>query len=530
MTLNPIVGSVYDTLTTIQTTFNLHSVLTLSEDEPGLRLKLADAATHAENLASAIRQCINRLAPIYRLPDELLIRIFEEHIKDPSGHNWAEARLLALVSRRWRLLAINTPALWTCISFTPFENIEIPESYVQRSGEYPIEVNFACWAATPASYNELASALRVLYTCVARMRRLQISDMAPKLLQWLLPRLDRMHALSLTHVSLHNNAGILDLKEPCPFVSGCYSPAIRSLEVAGIRLSNRQIPLNLRALTSLTLGDEEATKPMIDHSAFHQLLSSTPQLTRLIIRNSAVHFHADGLTKAVCLPALHTLIFRGNASRHFCEYQFLASLSAPSLARLELSECLTRFGEYRDPTPQFMDGANQPKFPLAQRFYVGRKFYNPQHVPLFILGLPHVTHVSIAVEHLKYLSKELAKMVAGRPAFATTAAWGQLQSLRVQYRPEIRIPDNALCDWLAVRRDVPGLPPLKIIIHASGVDAVDSPVRITGSQWQWVRNLTARGAEVTFEEIEVVQFLDCEAGICKPPHCAVHTRELHRYS
>ncbi|KAH7906811.1 hypothetical protein BJ138DRAFT_1129630, partial [Hygrophoropsis aurantiaca] len=411
MTLNPIVGGVYDTVNTIRTTFN--SMLTLSEVESDFWLKLADAATHAEKLASAIHQCMNRLAPIYRLPDEILIRIFEEYIKD--SHYWAEARLLALVSRRWRLIAINVPTFWTCISFTPYDDKEIPEAYVQRSGEYPIEIKIARWPATSYSYNELSSALRVLYTCVTRMRRLQISDMAPELLQWLLPRLDRTDALSLTHISLHNSAGILDLKESCPFVSGCYSPAIRSLEIAGIRFSRRQLPFNLQVLTSLTLGDEKATQPMIDHSVFHRLLSSTPQLTRLIIRNSAVDYYAAGPTRAVRLPALRTLIFRGNASRHFCEYEFLESLSAPSLAHLELSESLTSPGGYRDPTLQFMDDANQPKFPLVQRFFVDRRGYDPRLVPVFILGLPHVIHVSIAGEDLADFSKELAKMVGGRP-------------------------------------------------------------------------------------------------------------------
>ncbi|KAH7907213.1 hypothetical protein BJ138DRAFT_525720 [Hygrophoropsis aurantiaca] len=521
MTLIPIVGGVCGTVNTIRTTFN--SMLTLNEDEPDLWSKLADAATHAEKLASAIRQCMNRLAPIYRLPDETLIRIFEEYIRD--GRNWAEARLLALVSRRWRLLAINTPTLWTCISFTPYDDKEIPEAYVQRSGEYPIEVKIARWPAPSYSYSELASALRVLYTCITRMRRLQISDMAPELLQWLLPRLDRMDAPSLTHVSLHNNAKILDLNDSCPFVSGCYSPAIRSLEIAGIRFSRRQPPFSLQVLTSLTLGDEKATQPMIDHSVFHRLLSSTPQLTRLIIRNSAVDYHAAGQSEFVCLPALRTLIFRGNASRYFCEYYFLLFLSAPSLAHLELSKGLTPLGDYRGPTFQFMDVDNQPNFPRVQRFFVDRTNYDPRLVPLFILGLPHVTHVSIAGENLADFSKELPKVVAGRPTPATSVAWGQLQSLRIQYQPELRPFNDALCDWLTVRRHTLGFPPLKIIIHEPYAGGPSVQIM----EGQWVRNLKACGAEVTFEEMKLIQFLDREAGICKPPYCTAPIHELHRY-
>lgn len=109
----------------------------LNEDMERLRLSVLAIKAHR-----------NTLAPIARLPPELLSEIFvwlvsKFEIRDfgdkgwarPSYHRWL---IVTFVCRRWREIALRTPRMWNkIILHGKFERIT---TFLQRSAQAPLEV------------------------------------------------------------------------------------------------------------------------------------------------------------------------------------------------------------------------------------------------------------------------------------------------------------------------------------------------------------------------------------------------------
>lgn len=89
------------------------------------------------------------LAPIQSLPVELLSKIFELCLPEPSKidcHYMLDAPLLlAQINRRWRYVALSTPKLWTTIKM-PFgmgdsaHEASLMQTWVKRSGQLPLSL------------------------------------------------------------------------------------------------------------------------------------------------------------------------------------------------------------------------------------------------------------------------------------------------------------------------------------------------------------------------------------------------------
>ncbi|KAI6111396.1 hypothetical protein F5141DRAFT_1003525, partial [Pisolithus sp. B1] len=97
---------------------------------------------------SKVEELVQQLpiAPIDRLPDELLSRIFElsllataEKLGLCHVHRlWK--RELAGVSRRWKGIVLHSPSLWTYIKVTPTWGKGLLQAYVRRSAECLVDV------------------------------------------------------------------------------------------------------------------------------------------------------------------------------------------------------------------------------------------------------------------------------------------------------------------------------------------------------------------------------------------------------
>ncbi|KZV79286.1 hypothetical protein EXIGLDRAFT_820624 [Exidia glandulosa HHB12029] len=101
--------------------------------------------------------------PIRRLPDELLAMIFERRRLSFT---------LAAVCRRWRRVALSTPALWTIVSCSVrnFHDIEAEQNYVSylrcyldRSANRPLNVTIEYFAESCAARGLLWPAISDLY-------------------------------------------------------------------------------------------------------------------------------------------------------------------------------------------------------------------------------------------------------------------------------------------------------------------------------------------------------------------------------
>ncbi|KAI0682810.1 hypothetical protein BC835DRAFT_1423963 [Cytidiella melzeri] len=96
-----------------------------------------------------LRGARNRLAPINRLPPELLGAIFEYLTGSRSllivskEHERIGSQKFQSVCRHWRLTAVNTPALWTYIRVSSFRTSEraFASTSLVRSGVLPLDVN-----------------------------------------------------------------------------------------------------------------------------------------------------------------------------------------------------------------------------------------------------------------------------------------------------------------------------------------------------------------------------------------------------
>ncbi|KAG8993416.1 hypothetical protein FRB94_010819 [Tulasnella sp. JGI-2019a] len=85
--------------------------------------------------------CFNSSAPIHRLPNELLVRIFS--LTSPFGFDdyLKDLVRVALVSKHWNKIVFETPSLWTHISskYSRHEN----RAAMIRSGRSPLRVDYS---------------------------------------------------------------------------------------------------------------------------------------------------------------------------------------------------------------------------------------------------------------------------------------------------------------------------------------------------------------------------------------------------
>ena len=168
------------------------------------------------NVRTAVRaqktksdELIRRMhAPIDRLPNELLLRIFELAIHasvlafplcDVHRHR---KRQLAGVSRHWRDLVLQSPTLWTTIRLGPSWSLSCMKAHVARSSQYPLDIEIYCTQDINVTQKFRAS-VDILIGCAQRWRSLFIQyGVSGSALSVLLKSMECRIFPSLTHVSV----------------------------------------------------------------------------------------------------------------------------------------------------------------------------------------------------------------------------------------------------------------------------------------------------------------------------------------
>ncbi|TFK68815.1 hypothetical protein BDN72DRAFT_768745, partial [Pluteus cervinus] len=78
----------------------------------------------------SLRTARNRLAPVSRIPMEVLTEIFSL-TQDISDESYGRAALvISWVCQHWREMALGFPALWSCIDLT---HIDCVQAFLERS-------------------------------------------------------------------------------------------------------------------------------------------------------------------------------------------------------------------------------------------------------------------------------------------------------------------------------------------------------------------------------------------------------------
>ncbi|KAK0452992.1 uncharacterized protein EV420DRAFT_1766064 [Desarmillaria tabescens] len=159
-------------------------------DDELFRLYTLVAQREAEQreLKLNAEKCRSILAPIRRLPNEMLSEIFaqcckegDEDVNCMSDTRTLSALSISLVCSRWRTLAISTKSLWAVFSITPTDvstfSMQCLRMYISRSGDVPLTIQVPnTYVNVPAAALAGASQFyNVLLDAAPRWRKIEIA-------------------------------------------------------------------------------------------------------------------------------------------------------------------------------------------------------------------------------------------------------------------------------------------------------------------------------------------------------------------
>ncbi|KDQ21120.1 hypothetical protein BOTBODRAFT_183766 [Botryobasidium botryosum FD-172 SS1] len=283
-------------------------------------IAIAAITSHVAHMVSSIRGCHNQRQPIYRLPNELLVMIFELAVcSDQSAFQPLDMKApinISRVSRHWRECASSAHTLWRRIDSM---NLHIAHVFLSRSGCIPLDIeltNMYLW------YNE-----HFVDTKSYQIANGYFKNPAT-FFQPLLPHVHRWRSLIIPRVEIGDLHKILrspapNLKALCVRSLGAWSGELsRVSDLFGgdppcldvLELTRVPLPLSSPMFTGLIRLQLESI--IFTHSTARQLLHNISKCPLLEVL---------GLT-AICLPALAR-----------ADLDFMASLEVVRLPRLRVT-------------------------------------------------------------------------------------------------------------------------------------------------------------------------------------------------
>ncbi|KAH0833457.1 hypothetical protein J3R83DRAFT_12577 [Lanmaoa asiatica] len=370
----------YQNVSAVQTLADLHDeVKKLRETEHFWQRQIHRCRSSLERVQAALYTKINKanemqnfLAPISRLPNEMLLAIFEEAVacQDPGAEQRAECTI-SKVSRRWRDLAIHSPRLWRRVCITPRIAPSMLEMYKTR-GSRALDIEICGWKDR-RDFQRFDTALETMLDSSSRWRSLSIACVCDTHLSHLTLKLAHIgHFSGLKHFTfralrpgqtcsvsfLMEAATTAQTHPPSQTLSPCM---LKSLDAENFMLTGDVGSIHARAtqnfarLSSLTLrrynNDSRSFRIMIDFSAFRAMLGAIPHLMTLVLHGQPLRFRTDpagGLqgqhdatgasanTTTISLPHLHTLVLHPGVLKPRYLQHTISAIHAPALRHFEL--------------------------------------------------------------------------------------------------------------------------------------------------------------------------------------------------
>lgn len=246
-----------------------------------------------------VQNTCNALAPIHRLPSEILCMIFALVIDHSEAHPFRNLRSIQLVCRLWRQLAISCPSCWTSIYVGVMTSSWMLGTLLDRAGGLPLH-------------------------CYARL--------ADDLLEYLAPHIGRVRTLQVIFED--------EQIAPCDFF-GLFSRQAPMLEGLCISVANPQPHIDMPTLfdgcaprlshLSLSYHYVCATNrfPLLTHLYLHEqytlspeslsdlldFLDGSPMLEELVLDSAGPYVPPElldtfPLSRSVVLSRLRRVIFR----------------------------------------------------------------------------------------------------------------------------------------------------------------------------------------------------------------------------
>ncbi|KAF7366354.1 F-box domain-containing protein [Mycena sanguinolenta] len=265
--------------------------------------------------------------PVLTLPNEIVSEIFIHFLATYSRFHSPIRRSiltpLTEICRKWREIALATPALWSGIAFC---DSDIPTSlrhrtscsspiseWLRRSSSHPLSILIIDQYSSPSDMSRATIATLVQHRARWEHAKLHLRD-SVRLIDVPLPRLRH---LDLTLSSPTILWGFHDL------------PQLRSVVLN--RVAAMSVTLPWAQLTSLTLRDG------IERSGCLAILKQTKTLVHCTLNLSEYRGFMDPDIN-VSLPCLKTLIFTSHGAWGESVVDFLATLIVPALIELRIPQ------------------------------------------------------------------------------------------------------------------------------------------------------------------------------------------------
>lgn len=260
---------------------------------------------------SRINHLIWTRAPINTLPFEILSYVLELTASS-TEHDWTTSAL-AMVSRTWRHIIVDSPKFWNHIDLSPHRNVPFVKACVARSCQYPLHIVIKSWYM-PAI---LSIYIDVILPHVHRWRTLEIRENRLQCFQLILNKINHLQFPSLVRTTIVPDF-VPNMQYP-PFLRPENSPSLKSLHLnnlvpmdgfpPGKRISDFSLqfsdnPFGWQILPSLlSSSSQDLTTLKLAYSACPPLQPSSiplPFLTSLTLEGS----HPNELLSAIVAPQL----------------------------------------------------------------------------------------------------------------------------------------------------------------------------------------------------------------------------------
>lgn len=306
--------------------------------------------TSANRIRETVAELETLIAPLQFMPEEVLSLIFQLASIDSrtipqqipgypkSGNAFQPIPLIiASVSRRWRSIAMTTPALWANVYVAIARPSCWPQLAILKSGRRQLEITIDCRAVACPKMSHLDIFLSELLPHVERWSAVSVVADHCKVLETIGKRLASLSSPSLQDIrfTLTGRGPAADQHITIPSIFTGGAPKLARVRVDSVALMwNSPILTNLDTLDLRWLWSD--TK--LSYNQFHSLMKVSPTLTTLVLRGFYVQLLPATDYEPIQAPALRHLEISGDSVCAMLSLLVTPSLHSLSLANVDESE------------------------------------------------------------------------------------------------------------------------------------------------------------------------------------------------
>lgn len=389
--------------------------------------QLEELDATSKTLKTERNAIINNVAPISSLPTEILAAVFESgHLSQDFNDSEVEfERVVSQVTHRLRMVALETPRLWTRIRReryqTQFQRIF---EYLQRSKAVTFDL-----AVYIGEYNgdqghpdpdDILPFAQLIKPHMNRCRRLVVGSRSYLLLCPLFELFSPLAALHLKiiDIDVKNKVDLPpnDDQNSRRYIFNGGAPSLTSLRLSNWGLVACLPPLH--SVTTMHLRDCP-TAYYSTHEELRDMLLSATSLAHLKVEDDIVRNWVPGVV--ITLPSLRTLSIIGATYQETADHLrgLLESVHAPTLEVISLMDL------FDDDFQSLV--ATSPKFPSLTTLLFHNSPLNYSTLQMVMRLFPTIKHVSFPHDATSLLA--LLNATESAHGYACAEYWPDLYTL-----------------------------------------------------------------------------------------------------